>query len=30
LPEGRDAFVEISNKNADNAVAADAVLFIPD
>ena len=29
LEKGQGAFVEISNKNADNVVAADAVLFIP-
>ena len=29
LAKGRDAYVEISNKGADNVVAADAVLFRP-
>ncbi|NDW10775.1 FAD-dependent oxidoreductase [Dysgonomonas sp. 520] len=29
LPEGKNAYVEISNKGADNVVAADAVLFLP-
>lgn len=29
LPCGREAYVEISNQGADNAVAADAVLFLP-
>ncbi|MDR1683517.1 MAG: FAD-dependent oxidoreductase [Candidatus Symbiothrix sp.] len=30
LQTGKNAYIEISNKNADNVVAADAVLFIPD
>ena len=29
LPEGRESYVEISNKGADGIVVADAVLFIP-
>lgn len=29
LQQGKRAFVEISNKGADNVVAADAVLFLP-
>jgi len=30
LPAGKKSYVEISNRNADGVVAADAVLFIPD
>lgn len=30
LPAGKKSYVEISNKNADGEVVADAVLFIPD
>ena len=30
LPKGQKAFVEISNKNADGIVVADAVLFVPE
>lgn len=29
LNKGKDAYIEISNKGADNVVAADAVLFLP-
>jgi FAD dependent oxidoreductase len=29
LPKGEQAYVEVSNKGADNAITADAVLFIP-
>ncbi len=29
LSKGRKSYVEISNKNADGVVVADAVLFIP-
>lgn len=29
LPQGKEAYVEISNAGADNVVAADAVLFLP-
>lgn len=29
LPQGRNAYVEISNNNADGTVVADAVLFVP-
>lgn len=29
LGAGKNAYVEISNKNADNIIAADAVLFLP-
>lgn len=29
LPKGEQAYVEVSNKGADNVIAADAVLFIP-
>ncbi|MDR2145780.1 MAG: FAD-dependent oxidoreductase [Tannerella sp.] len=29
LPEGKNGYVEITNRNADGAVTADAVLFIP-
>lgn len=29
LKAGKNAYVEISNKNADNMIAADAVLFLP-
>ena len=29
LPKGKQAFVEISTKNADGTIAADAVLFVP-
>lgn len=29
LPQGKGAYVEISNAGADNVVAADAVLFLP-
>ena len=29
LPKGRKSYVEISNQNANGAVAADAVLFVP-
>lgn len=29
LPEGSDAYVEITNKNAKGMVVADAVLFLP-
>lgn len=30
LPKGKKAYVEISTKGADNVVAADAVLFLPE
>jgi hypothetical protein len=30
LPAGKKSYVEISNRNADGVVAADAVLFIPE
>ncbi|WP_153800175.1 FAD-dependent oxidoreductase [Foetidibacter luteolus] len=30
LNEGRDVYVEVNNRNADGAVVADAVLFIPE
>lgn len=29
LPKGEQAYVEVSNKGADNVITADAVLFIP-
>lgn len=29
LPKGQSSYLEISNKEADNVVAADAVLFLP-
>lgn len=29
FPQGRQAYVEISNQNADGLLTADAVLFIP-
>lgn len=29
LPKGRKTYVEISNQNANGAIAADAVLFVP-
>jgi hypothetical protein len=29
LPQGKQAFIEISTKNADGLVTADAVLFVP-
>lgn len=30
LKQGEKAYVEISNKNADGIVVADAILFVPD
>jgi FAD dependent oxidoreductase len=30
LSKGKNAYVEISNKNADGAIVADAVLFVPE
>jgi hypothetical protein len=30
LPAGKKSYVEISNRNAEGVIAADAVLFIPD
>ena len=30
LPKGKNAYVEISNKNADGIIVADAVLFVPE
>lgn len=29
LPKGKKAYVQVSNKNADGAIIADAVLFVP-
>ena len=30
LPAGKNAYVSISNKNADGVIAADAILFVPE
>jgi len=30
LPKGRKSYVEVSTQGADGAVAADAVLFVPE
>jgi len=30
LPKGNNAYVEISNKNSNGIIVADAVLFVPE